>query len=169
MGIRFFSDKKRPVHMGPYPSESLKRLAQLPDLSALPPMTAVAFGRPDEPANIVNAMGEYQAMLDAIRDGLVNKAMAEIPMDPKTRAEHLKGFGYFSDASLVGMCRLSETAMLDQPIHNPDIARLAEDLKTRQTKTLTSGIDVIMADLKESMEAPPTTIDGHTHALVFSL
>ena len=24
-----------------------------------------------------------------------------------------------------------------------------------------------MADLKESMEAPPTTIDGHTHAVVF--
>jgi len=35
------------------------------------------------------------------------------------------------------------------------------------TKTLASGIDMIMADLKESMEAPPTTIDGHNHCLVF--
>lgn len=26
---------------------------------------------------------------------------------------------------------------------------------------------MIMADLKEAMEAPPTTISGHTHALAF--
>ena len=30
-----------------------------------------------------------------------------------------------------------------------------------------AGIDLIMAGLKESMEAPPTTIDHHTHAIVF--
>ena len=35
------------------------------------------------PENIVNAMGEYQAMLDAIRDGLINKVEAVIPEDLK--------------------------------------------------------------------------------------
>jgi len=52
-------------------------------------------------------------------------------------------------------------------VRNPDIDRLAQDLRTRQTKTLASGIDLIMADLKESMEAPPGTIDGHSHTIVF--
>ena len=112
-------------------------------------------------------MAEYQAMMDAIRDGLVNKARAGCPDDRQECANHLKAFGYFSDAAMIGICRLPADARLADPWRNPDIDRLANDLKTRQTKTLASGIDMIMADLKESMEAPPSTIDGHTHAIVF--
>jgi reductive dehalogenase len=167
MGIRFFSDKKRSVHLGPYPAETLVRLSDCPDLTVTSAMQPLSFHRPETPESLVNAMGDYQAMLDAIRDGLVNRTVADIPKDPAQRAEHLKAFAYFSDAALVGVCQLPTTARLATPILNPDIARLADDLRTRQTKTLASGIDVIMADLKESMDAPPTTIDGHTHAIVF--
>lgn len=167
MTIRFFSDKHRPVHMGPYPLERLARCDSLDGLDDVPPMKPVSFHRPEAPESIVNAMGEYQAMLDAIRDGLVNKARAGCPDDPVERANHIKGFGYFSDASMVGICALPEGSQLREPLHNPDIAHLAEDLRTKQTKTLASGIDMIMADLKESMEAPPTTIDSHSHAIVF--
>ena len=164
--MRFFSSKKRPISMGPYPVERLLR-GDMPDISGTTPIGKLSFRRPEAPENIVNAMCEYQAMLDAIRDGMVNKAVAEIPSDPKDRADHLKSFGYFSDASIVGICKLPETSLLKTPIANPDIEHLAEALRTRQTKTLAAGIDVIMADLKESMEAPPTTINGHTHAVVF--
>ena len=140
----------------------------MPDLSLAPPPEPLSFQRKDVPQSIVNAMGEYQAMLDAIRDGLVNKVRAEIPDDPQARADHIKAFGYFSDSSMVGICELPDAAVLDQPFRNPDIDRLAQDLRTRQTKTLASGIDMIMADLKESMEAPPTTIEGHDHAIIFA-
>ncbi|WP_425418323.1 2Fe-2S iron-sulfur cluster-binding protein [Oricola indica] len=167
MGIRFFSDRDRPVHMGPYPLERLARADRTPDAASIPAMARLSFERPDKPESLVNAMGEYQAMMDAIRDGLVNKARAEIPADPVERANHLKGFGYFSDASMIGACALSRSDLLDKPIRNPAIDRLKHDLRTRQTKTLASGIDMIMADLKESMEAPPTTINGHSHAIVF--
>ena len=166
MGMRFFSDRDRPVHLGSYPLERLRRAQAMPDLSLAPAMKRLDFHRPDRPGSIVNAMGEYQAMMDAIRDGLVNKARAEIPSGPQERASHLKAFGYFSDASMIGVGLLPADALLSEPFRNPDIERLAHDLKTRQTKTLASGIDVIMADLKESMEAPPTTIDGHAHAIV---
>ena len=166
MGLRLFSDKKRPVHLGPYPLESLRR-GPMPDLDRVAQMPDMTFRRPQEPESIVNAMGEYQAMLDAIRDGLVNKTVSDIPDDPIQRAEHLKSFGYFNDASMVGICRMPEAAVLKTPRRNPDIDRLAEDLRTRQTKTLASGIDVIMADLRDSMQAPPTTIGSHTHAIVF--
>ena len=138
----------------------------MPGLSRVPPMRALSF-QPEYPDSLVGAMGEYQAMLDAIRDGLVNKAVAEIPEDPLERANHLKAFGYFNDAAMVGICRLRDDHLLDAPLRNPDIDRLAHDLKTRQTKTLASGIDMIMADLKESMEAPPSGIGGHSHAIVF--
>ena len=152
--------------MGPYPLERLAR-AEAIDLSNVPSMQPVDFHRPDTPQSIVNAMGEYQAMLDAIRDGMVNKAKAGCPDDPEERANHLKAFGYFSDASMVGICRVPDGAQLQVAIRNPDVDQLAEDLRTKQTTTLAAGIDLIMADLKDAMNAPPATIDGHTHALVF--
>ncbi len=167
MGLRFFSDKNRPVHMGSYPLERLARQQAMPDLSQLPPMPELSFHRPDRPESIVNAMGEFQAMLDTIRDGLVNPVASDIPQDPQARADHLKAFGYFNDASMMGCGPLPPEALLDQPRRNPDIDRLAHALKTRQTKTLASGIDVIMADLKESMEAAPRPMASHRHVLVF--
>ena len=166
MGFRIFSDKSRPVHLGRHRVERLARTEAV-DLSGVQAFRPLSFVDQHDPASIVNAMRDHAAMLDAIRDGLVNKAMAETPDDPVERANHLKAFGYFCDASLIGICALPREAVLDTPHLNPDIARLAQDLRTRQTKTLASGIDMIMADLKESMEAPPTTIDGHTHAIVF--
>ena len=105
MGIRFFSDKDRPVHMGPYPLERLARGA-MPDLNAVPLGRPLDFRKADTPESIVNAMGEYQAMMDAVRDGLVNKAKGAVPDDPVERANHLKAFGYFSDASMIGACAL---------------------------------------------------------------
>mgnify|MGYP000008483884 FL=1 len=164
---RIFSDRHRPVHLGPYPLERLRRRAALPDLAAVPPMPILSFHRPAHPESLVNAMGEFQAMMDAIRDGLVNPAKAEIPADPAERANHLKAFGYFNDASMVTCGPLTAAARLSEPRRNPDIDRLAHALKTRQTKTLASGIDVIMADLKDSMETPPSGIGDHGHIIVF--
>ena len=164
--MKLFSDKTRPVSMGPYPLERLKR-GIMPDLSEIPQMRQLSFHRPKAPENIVNAMGEYQAMLDAIRDGLVNKNRAEIPADPLKRSNHIKGFGYFNDAAMIGICKLPDSAILKAPILNSDVARLAQALRTRQTKTLASGIDLIMADLKDAMEAPASTIEDHSHAIVF--
>jgi hypothetical protein len=166
MTIRVFSDRNRPVHLGPFPLERLARGGSA-DYGNVPPFRPLDFRRPEAPAAIVNAMGDYQAMMDAIRDGLVNKAKAACPDDPLERANHLKAFGYFSDAAMVGIGPLPEEALLAEPVRNPEIDRLAHDLKTRQTKTLASGIDMIMADLKESMEAPPSTIAGHSRTIVF--
>ncbi|MEM9317396.1 MAG: 2Fe-2S iron-sulfur cluster-binding protein [Pseudomonadota bacterium] len=163
---RLFSQKNRPVHLGRYGLERLARAESAP-LAGLRPFPQLSYAHENRPHSVVNAMRDHQAMLDAIRDGLINKAMSETPSDLQERADHLKAFGYFADASMVGTCLLPAEAVLDAPYQNPDIARLAEDLKTRQTKTLASGIDMIMADLKESMEAPPSTIDGHSHAIVF--
>ena len=164
--MRFFSDASRPVHLGPFPLERLARTDRA-ELSGLPKSTPLDFRKPEAPEALTNAMAEYQAMMDVIRDGLVNKTRAECPTDPETRSNHLKSFGYFSDSSMVGICRLPQEAHLETPIRNPGIARLAADLKTRQTKTLASGIDLIMADLKDAIEAPPSGIGGHTHAIVF--
>ena len=166
MGVRFFSSKKRLFHLGSYPLEKLRRFDGPADLTRVPPTKTLDFQRLDTPHSLVNAMGEYQAMMDVIRDGLVNPVKGDVPDDLQERADHMKAFGYFQDASLMGICALSAEAILGTPTRNPDIDRLAEDIRTKQTKTLASGIDQIMADLKESIEAAATTIEDHTHVIV---
>ncbi|MCK0120943.1 4Fe-4S dicluster domain-containing protein [Loktanella sp. F6476L] len=164
--MKIFSDKSRAPHLGVYPSERLARVDAMPPLD-IAPLAPLDFHRPEDPESIVNAMGEFQAMMDAIRGGIVNSTVADIPTDLTERANHLKSFGYFSDASMVGIGPLTDACRLATPTRNPDIARLAEALKTRQTKTLAAGIDMIMADLKESMQAAPVPITDHTTTLVF--
>ena len=140
MSNRFFSSKDRPVHMGPYPTELLGRIEQIPELSDIPKAPQISYCNDTHPTSIINAMREHQAMMDAIRDGLINKTIAETPTDLVERANHLKSFGYFSDAALVGTCLLHQEALLASPYSNPDVNRLAHDLKTRQTNSLAAGM-----------------------------
>lgn len=166
MGIRFFSSKNRPFHLGPYPLERLLRTSSPVDLDGVPCHQALNFSELKTPHSLVNAMGDYQAMMDVIRDGITNPVSSDAPSDLAERADHMKAFGYFQDASLMGVCELPYVARLDQPVRNPDIDRLSEDLRTRQPKTLASGIDQILAGLKDAIERPWENIDHHTHALV---
>jgi reductive dehalogenase len=166
MGFKFFSDKNRPVHLGPFPLERLVR-GPLPDLTQAPSFQPLDFTQAHDPASIINAMGDYQAMMDTIRDGLVNITKSQCPDDPVERANHLKAFGYFNDASMVGIGPLPATAHLESPARNPAIDQLSVTLRTKQTKTLASGIDMIMADLRDAMQAPPSPVLNHTHAIVF--
>jgi reductive dehalogenase len=166
--MRIFSNKNRATHLGPYPTERLKRSNDAPRMNDSPAFEQLLFERPDTPQSIVNAMGEYQAMLDTICAGVANKVQADCPSDLTERANHIKSFGYFSDASIVGICALPDAARLETPFRNPDIDDLANALRTRQTKTLASGIDMIMANLRDSINAPPKPITGHTHAIVFA-
>ncbi len=166
--MKFFSSKNRQAHLGPYPMERLVRGEHFILDAEVPELKQVSFSRPKSATSIVNAMAEYQAMMDAIRDGLVKRERAVIPDDLDERARHIKGFGYFSDASLVGICKLPTKAHLKKPFTNPDIERLADELRTKQTTTLASGIDVIMAELKEAMGKPDLGIAKHTYAIVFA-
>ncbi len=152
--------------MGPFPTESLARRADLPDLSAVPLHGALDFAQAEDAQSIIHAMADYQAMLDAIRAGTTNPVRAAIPEDAQARADHLKSFGYFADAAVVGVCPLPQSALLETPLRNPALDRLAEVLNTRQTKTLAAGIDVIMADLCDSIATSPGPVSHHGHAVV---
>ena len=166
MTAPLFSNRKRSFHLGPFPLERLVRVPRDKVSGAIPAMKPVDFDHSDQPDSLVNALSEYQAMLDAIGDGFVNKTKAKCPEDPDERARHIKSFGYFQDAPMVGIGTFAPDMLLEAPIKNPEIGRLAEELKNRQVKSLAAGIDGIMADLKESMVAPPKSIDGHTHTIV---
>ena len=164
--MRLFSYKNRPVHLGPFPLERLARQDGPVDMSQVPPMVDLSFNDAENRDNLINALGPYAAMLDAIRDGMVKKERGIIPTDPQERSNHLKAFSYYHDTSQAGVCALTPEMFLKNPIENAGIAALAQDLATQQTKTLASGIDLVMAELKETMEAPPQALGHHSHALV---
>ena len=164
---KLFSDRNRPVHMGRFPTEILKRSTQTPDLDGLAPWSDLSFQRPAGSASLVPAMAEFQAMMDAVRDGPQNSTPSQIPDDLHERSNHLKAFAYFNDISMVGIAPLAADDRLKEARRNPQIDRLSHALQTRQTKTLAAGIDMIMADLKESMTATPEPMDHHAYALVF--
>lgn len=164
---KLFSYQNRPMHMGPYALEKLSYSRQTPNYSALPSMQPLAFIKPETPLSIVNAMAEYQAMMDVIRDGVVKQEVATIPSLPLERSQHLKAFGYFCDASMMGTCAIPTSAWLAQPYANPSVDRLSNTLATKQVSSLASGIDVIMAMLREAMLAPEQDCRHHSHALVF--
>ncbi len=163
--MKLFSTAQRPVHLGPFPWERLARQEEA-DLSDVPRMVPVSF-RDGGADSIAHAMRDFQAMLDAIRDGFVKRERGDVPTDLSARTEHFKAFGYYCDAAAGAASALKPDHFLTDPLRNPDIDALAEQLRTQQTKTLAAGIDVIMADLRESMEAPATECRHHTHALVY--
>jgi reductive dehalogenase len=157
----------RAAQLGPYPLEDLRRTDQQPDWHKFAPFEPVSFINPAAPLSIVNAMGEYQAMMDAIRDGAVKAEQADIPEDPIERAAHLKAFGYYCDASMVGICKIPMAARLASPIQNPDVLRLAQRLQNGQSKSAASGVEFVQAAIKRAMKAPLAPCDQHNHALVF--
>lgn len=163
--MRLFSCQDRPVHLGPYPLERLHRSNAVPDDSGLPPMKALRFGH-DDPESIAHAMARYMAMFDLVRDGAVNPKEGEIPEDPTERAQHLKSAGYYFDATMMGVCALPSSALLTEPIRNPGVQALGEELAQNQPVSFAAGMDMILADVLDSARPVHGPITHHSHAIV---
>ncbi|MCC0081617.1 MAG: 4Fe-4S dicluster domain-containing protein [Rhodobacter sp.] len=162
-----FSHADRPVHLGPFPMERLRR-GGTPDLSALPCSAPLAFDHPD-PQSLIHAMARYQTMFDTVRQGPVVHAEAEIPEDPQDRANHLKAAGYYFDAALMGVCALTADHHLPTPHRNPMIDGLRAELEQGQPKTHAAGIDAIYADILDAARSPHGPVTSHRYALVIAV
>jgi reductive dehalogenase len=163
--MRLFSYRDRPVHLGPYPLERLRRTDDRPDLSGVPPMQALPFDHPD-PLSLAHAMARYMGMFDLVRDGTVNPLPGELPDDPIERANHLKAAGYYFDASMMGVCALPAPALLAKPIRNPRVAALGAELEQNQPTSFAAGMDMILADVLESARTRHGPIAHHGQAIV---
>ena len=153
--------------MGPFSWEHLVRSASVPAWTSIDEFQPVRFDSKG-PQTIISAMAEFQAVLDALRDGGAPASQkSACPTDLEERSHHLKAFGYFNDASMVGCGPLAPAVCLPQPVINPDTRHLAQALNTRQITSLASGIDLIIADLKDALQSASTTVEAHTHLLVF--
>ena len=164
-GMRLFSNRQRPVHLGPHALETLPRSSHPPDLSRLPAPQPLGFDHAD-PESLVHAIAPYQAMFDLVRDGPLTAATAEIPADPDERARHLLAAATYFDASMAGLCAIPAQARLDRPLRNPRVAALGEQLERSQPRSFAAGMDMILADVLASARTVHGPVPHHTHALV---
>ncbi len=116
VGVKVFSHRRRPVHLGPYP---LERLARLEDPAAPPPRLGAAVpgspaeGRSAGVAGAGHAYERYFEMFDAQRHGDVAPP-APMPDDPAEVADNLKAGLYFLDADMVGCGLIPEAAWIGE-------------------------------------------------------
>jgi reductive dehalogenase len=116
--MRLFSNKDRPVHLGPHPMERLSRL------SALSPAPAPGQGRRiasafADPANqssrptLLAPLARYVALFDSLRDGTMSSAPAPIPEDRQARSDNLKAHCVFLDADMAGIAAIPDDVWLE--------------------------------------------------------
>ncbi len=163
--MKLFSYRDRPVHLGPFPLETLAR-ADRCDLTRAPVMRAPAADEP-APESMAPAIRRFVALMDTLRDGPTVHGQAEIPDDPVERSNHLKAAGYYFDASMVGVTALSPDHALAEPFRNPAIDDIKVELEGTRPQGFAAGLDATYADILAASRATLGPIDDHTHALVF--
>ena len=104
--MKYFSNKKRPFHLDPFPLERLVRFYARPELSAGPSMPVSDFSQ-HGPESLAHSMAILIAMMDAVRGGKIVNGLAEIPTDEQEHSRHFKAAGYYFDASTAGITKLT--------------------------------------------------------------
>ncbi len=106
--------QNRPVHLGPFPLESLRRDGTIIAAEAERPRRAprsVVKPPLDEP--LARACAHYRSIFAQFAEGAPAAARAPLPDDLERCAADLKGSAYFLDASGAGICRIVPNAWLE--------------------------------------------------------
>lgn len=100
----------RPYHLGTYPLEALPRDDSVVAVEAARP--PVAAPRHDGPADgpLARALRHTLQIFIDNADGEPAARSAPVPDDPHRRMIDVKGYGYFMNASQVGICRIPANA-----------------------------------------------------------
>ena len=133
--------KKRPLHLGKYPMEKIKRVAQtttkitdavprVPHRSNffirasygdLGPKPQKELRRFVHKAPLSRAMATVSEGLKPLTRGEAHNEQAPLPDDPQEVANHLKATCYFLDADIVGICEVPEYAWFTHDYHGQPI------------------------------------------------
>ncbi len=112
--MRLFSNRRRPAAAGPLPAERLPRLpsAAPPIPSTLPP--APVEERPG-PRSFTPAVAPVAEVFAACRVAEVSPATAPVP-SIQAALDNVKGYCFFLDADLVGVCELTPELWSGEPV-----------------------------------------------------
>jgi len=127
--MNLFSRRKRPVHLGGYPMEKIKRVEQpttliIDDEVQRTPMRVSGFFRAGagdygpkakteirrfiQKAPISAAMDKVMKAIKPLQDGEVAPTKAQITNDPVRLSEHVKALSYFLDSDMTGICEAKD-------------------------------------------------------------
>ncbi len=125
--MRLYSHKDRPVHLGPYPLEHLRRMEEPISVSADLEARQPSDSRIAPSTSALPAISEYLDLFHSLLHGPIASELAPISADPLERANNLKASAYFLDASLVGVCRITpEVGAGIPPNHTHALVYLVE-------------------------------------------
>ena len=162
--MRLHTYKNRPIHMGPLPSETLKRSDDSIDLSSIKTLSQLSFKDEDNAESLVNGMRLYAKYMDAARNGPVSVSKPEIPASLTERAHQAKSMCYFMDALEVGCSELAPEMFLPKPYINPDLTELHTDLG--QLPEDRPGFHHHVAHgLQAGIDENNESVDHHSHAI----
>ena len=155
--MKIFSNKNRPVHLGPYPLERLARCEEIPALAAVDSMEPMQVEIPDQPLSMSNAFRDYINFFDRVRSGEAAERKAPVPDSIEERSRHLKAAAYFLDASMVGICRIDSVAVLKTPLVNESLLQAEE----REYAAGSADNAMAQSSVKEGRETWARTADDN--------
>lgn len=100
----------RPYHLGTYPLETLARNPSILELEAAKPQIARKEYRSTAEGPLARSLRDYLQIFIDNADGDPAPKKAPIPDDPHRRMMDVKGYSYFMNADMVGICRIPENA-----------------------------------------------------------
>ena len=169
----FFSNKRRPYHLGPYP---LERIARDPSILEreinLPKSPTPAAAKPVA-EGFGEAVEKYHQIFHELRDNQPAPAKAPVPDDLDRRMIDVKGAGYFLNASHVTICKLADSCWLadSTPLaHSHAVVVLVEHPRTPENGSLANSWvgDVIEATAEFRAYEIAISIANHIQQMGFA-
>ena len=100
---------KRPVELGPFPAERLKRDATIIKSEAAAKHGVHSDTEISHLTPLILAINKHLSAYEELREAEPFKDLAPVPDDLSLRTRDIKGAGYFLDASQIGICEIPET------------------------------------------------------------
>ena len=119
----------RPYHLGTYPLETLRRDESVVAVEAARPPVAAPAHAGDADGPLASALRHYLQIFIDNSGGEPAARRAPVADDPHRRMIDVKGYGYFMNASQVGVCRIPANAWADggaPPDHDHAVVLLLE-------------------------------------------
>jgi ferredoxin len=150
--------EKRPIELGPYPLERLKRDAAAEGAEAAFPPKDEPLNFSDAAAPLVKAARTHLDAYQALQSPEPFAQKAPVPDDLALRTRDIKGAGYFLDASQIGVCDIPDNAWLNSDGgHTHAVVVLAEYSGAiddgNQAKDWLVGNEHLMATLRAAQIA----------------
>lgn len=121
--------QQRPVELGPFPLERLRRdPAVAENEAAREPRVPVAPPTAAKTSPLVRAVMKHLQVFEDLREPEPFARKAPVPDDLALRTRDIKGAAYFLDASQVGICELPDNAWVEAacPAHSHAVVVLLE-------------------------------------------